>query len=113
MGQGGGEGGNGMVCSRDGFLMPAKQRNINKIKISDGKLTHGTHIHVGNINGIFWAWRGRNKGEGQDENGHGGYEEETMLNDHLDTVSDGPIPFMELPFWFRIQGPDCDLPCSR
>ena len=54
MGQGGGEGGNGMVCSRDGFLMPAKQRNI---KISGRKFTHGTYIHAGNINGIFWAWR--------------------------------------------------------
>ena len=37
MGQGGGKGGNGMVCSRGGFLMPAKQRNINKIKISSQK----------------------------------------------------------------------------
>ena|SRR5882762_480332 len=63
MGQGGGERENGMVCCRDGFLMPAKQKNINKIKISGRKLAHGTHIHAGN--GIFWAWRGRNKGRGR------------------------------------------------
>jgi hypothetical protein len=45
MGQGGGEGGNGMVCSRDGFLMPAKQRNI-KISSQKGRKIYPWDLHT-------------------------------------------------------------------
>jgi hypothetical protein len=55
------------------FLMPAKQRNINKIEISGqkgGKLTHGTHIHASNV--IFGPREGGMRGRGREVGAHGG-----------------------------------------
>ena len=61
--RGRGRGGMGWSALGICFLMPAKQRNINKSKLAvkrEGKLTHGTHIHAGN--GIMGPGEGGMRG---------------------------------------------------